>query len=385
MKPILRSPFVSAAVGGLAVAGVLLALGVTGRRTITTVIEEAPLATDAASNAATGLTPYEIYQHDAPSVVFVRADVDQAVVNPFALSTSQQTGVSTGSGFLVDRRGDILTNYHIIAGASAGEVSVEFEHGVTKVAQVVGQNPSNDLAMLRVSPRGVNVAPLTLGNSASAQVGDPTLVIGNPFGLDRTLASGIISALQRQMTAPGGFAINNVIQTDVPFNPGTAGGPLIDAAGRVIGISAQIETGGVPVGFAVPSNTARALLPRLEGPAPAPPPAYLGIAGVTIQRSLLALGIGARHGVLVRSVDPGGPAAAVGLRAGRLRRVAGGQRVYVGGDVIERIDGTTAGSVDDLSRVVASKRPGQVVDLTVLRGSRVHTLEVTLGSGPSGG
>jgi len=285
MKSILRSPLVSATVGGLAMAGVLMALGVTGRRTTTTVVEEAPLAASSASDANTGLTPYEIYERDAPSVVFVRADVDPSGDDPFEPSTAPQTSVSTGSGFVLDRRGDILTTYHVVAGAGPGDISVEFEHGVTKVAQLVGEDPSHDLAMLRVSGRGLGVAPLPLGDSASTRVGDPTLAIGNPFGLDRTLTSGIVSALQRQITAPDGFTIDNVIQTDAPLDLGASGGPLIDAAGRVIGISSQLETstGGIPVGFAVPSNTARALLPRLEGVAAATP-AYLGLAGATIHR-----------------------------------------------------------------------------------------------------
>jgi len=266
MKRLLRSPLVSAAVGGLSVAALLLALGVTGRRTTTTVIDEAPLTAEPASDVGTGLTPYEIYERDAPSVVFVRAEVDESVQDPFAIS-SDLSGVSTGSGFVVDRHGDILTNYDVVAGAGSGGISVEFEHGVAKVAQIVGEDPDDDLAVLRVAARGLGLAPLALGDSATARVGDPTLAIGNPFGLDRTLTTGIVSALQRQITAYDGFAIDNVIQTDAPPDEGSSGGPLIDAAGQVIGVTSQIETGegSVPIGFAVPSNTAKALLPRLEG------------------------------------------------------------------------------------------------------------------------
>ena len=139
MRSFLLSPVVSAAIGGIAVAGVFLVLGVTGRRTITTVIDEAPLTAASASDVASGLTPYEIYEHDAPSVVLVRANVDQSVADPFELPSAQQTGVSTGSGFVVDRQGDILTNYHVVAGAGSGRVSVEFEHGVMKTARVVGE------------------------------------------------------------------------------------------------------------------------------------------------------------------------------------------------------------------------------------------------------
>ena len=386
MKSLLRSPFVSAAVGGVAVAGVFLALGVTGRRTITTVIGEAPLTADRASATTTGLTPFEIYQHDAASVVFVTADMDQTVANPFDLTAGVGSGISTGSGFVIDRRGDIITNYHVVAGADGAGISVGFEHGVMKTAVVVGEDPNHDLAMLRVPARGLHLRPLELGDSATARVGDPTLSIGNPFGLDRTLTTGIVSALQRQITASSGFTINNVIQTDAALNPGSSGGPLIDATGRVIGINSQILTseGGdtaVGLGFAVPINTVRALFPRLKGAVVAAP-GYLGLAGVTVDRSLAAVGVEARQGVLVQSVDPAGPAARVGLHGGDTKRVVNGQRIYLGGDVIERIDGAAATSANGLSRLVASKRAGQVVKLTILRGGTLKSIDVMLQPGP---
>jgi S1-C subfamily serine protease len=373
----------SAAVGGIAVAGVFLAVGVTGRRTVRTVIEEAPLAAQPSSDAATGLTPYEIYEDDSRGVVFVRADVVPTASDPFALGPVQQASVSTGSGFVVDRNGDILTNYHVIAGAGEGGITVRFEPGVSVTARVVGEERDEDLAVLRVDPRGLHLRPLELGNSATARVGDPTLAIGNPFGLDRTLSEGIVSALQRQISTTSGFAIDHVIQTDAPVDPDASGGPLIDAAGRVIGINSQIQTDddgdGVPVSFAVPINTATALLSRLG---PAPTTAYLGLDGVTIDGTLSALGVGTRHGVLVQSVNPSGPAAKVGLRPGKLKRVVQGRSVYMGGDVIERFNGAAAYSVVDLSNDLASERPGQVIDLTVLRGRKIKTIKVTLAGSP---
>ena len=383
MNWLLRSPLVSAAVGGLTVAGAFLALGITGRRAIRTVIVEAPLAGQRASDVASGLTPYDIYERDSRGVVFVRADVAPSGEGPFEPSSAQQSGLSTGSGFVLDRRGDILTDYHLIAGAGAGGISIQFQPGVTAVARVIAEQPAADLAILRVDPRGLHLRPLALGNSASARVGDPTLAIGNPFGLDRTLSTGIVSALQRQIPAPNGFAIDHVIQTDAPVDPGISGGPLIDAAGRVIGINSQIQTDedgdGLPVGFAVPINTATALLSRVGVAAPS---AYLGVDGLTIDGSLRALGIRARHGVLVQTIDPTGPAAKVGLRAGKVKRVVHGQFVFVGGDVIEQVNGAAANSAGGLSQVVASKRPGQVLDLTVLRGQTLQNIKVTLASGP---
>jgi S1-C subfamily serine protease len=383
MKSLLRSPIVSATVGGLTVAGVFLALGVTGRRVVRTVIQEAPLSSQRASEVASGLTPYAIYEHASRAVVFVRADVVASVPAPFAATSEQQSSGLTGAGFVVDRHGDILTTYHLIAAAGPGGISVQFQPGETVTARVMGQQPSEDLAVIRVDPRGLHLRPLELGNSATARVGDPTLAIGNPFGLDRTLSTGIVSALQRQIPVSSGFAINHVIQTDVPADPGVSGGPLIDAAGRVIAVNSLLQTdadaGSAPVGFSVPINTARALLARVGA---SPSSAYLGVNGVTIDGAFAALGVRAAHGVLVESVDPAGPAAKVGLRPGYVKRLVHGQPVYVGGDVIEQVNGSTADSVDDLTQVLASEQPGQVVNLTVLRGRTVKTIKVTLASGP---
>ncbi len=274
MRRALSSSFASAVAGGLVVAGAFLGLGITGRRSTQTIVQEAPIAAAQASSTGSGLTPHAIYQRDAPGVVFVRANLVRKVQDPFDLFPEQQRSTATGSGFLVDRSGDILTNYHLIDGADRSEgVTVQFEDHVLRRAVVVGVDQDDDLAVLRVDLDGVPSArPLMLGDSTSVRVGDPTLAIGNPFGLDRTLTSGIVSALQREIQAPNGFRIDNVIQTDAPINPGNSGGPLIDAAGRVIGINSQIATGGdgvrvsVGIAFAIPIDTAG---PILEHAAPA--------------------------------------------------------------------------------------------------------------------
>jgi S1-C subfamily serine protease len=271
MKRLLRSQFASAVAGGLVVAGVFLGLGVTGRRTTQTIVQEAPIASSQASSTGSRLTPHAIYQRDAPGVVFVRANIVRKVQDPFDLFPEQQRSTSTGSGFLVDRQGDILTNYHLIDGANRSKgVSVQFEDNVLRQAVVAAVDQDDDLAVLRVDMGGVPSArPLMLGESASVRVGDPTLAIGNPFGLDRTLTSGIVSALQREIQAPDGFRIDNVIQTDAPINPGNSGGPLLDAAGRVIGINSQIAAGAnngvrvsVGIAFAIPIDTAGRILAR---------------------------------------------------------------------------------------------------------------------------
>jgi S1-C subfamily serine protease len=272
MNALIRSQLAASVLGGLVVAGTFLALGITGHRTTQVIVQQSPIASDSSSDASQ-LTPHAIYVRDAPGVVFVRAQVLEQGEDPFDLfPPAQQRTVSTGSGFLIDAAGDILTNYHVVQGANRGSgVTVQFEDNISRRAAVVGVDPNNDLALLRVDMNGVPpVEPLELGDSESVQVGDPTLAIGNPFGLDRTLTSGIVSALQRQIQAPNGFAIDNVIQTDAPINPGNSGGPLLDADGRVIGINSQIETaaddgeGSVGIGFAIPIDTAKAFLPRPE-------------------------------------------------------------------------------------------------------------------------
>ena len=272
MRRLLRSHFASAVLGGLVVAGAFLAFGAARRGTTQTATEVGPVGAQLASSSASPLTAHEIYVNDAPGVVFVRAQVFQQVQDPFDLFGEQESRTSTGSGFLIDLQGHILTNYHVIEGADPDTgVTIRFMDGVSRPATVAGEDPSNDLAMLKVGMSGVPpLSPLPLGDSTTVQVGDPTLAIGNPFGLDRTLTSGIVSALQRQIQAPDGFAIDNVIQTDAPINPGNSGGPLIDATGKVIGINSQLGmganggNGSVGIAFAVPINTAKASLRQLE-------------------------------------------------------------------------------------------------------------------------
>jgi S1-C subfamily serine protease len=267
MTQVHRSQFAAAIVGGLVVAGVFLVFGVTGRRQTQTVVGQSPVDASSAG-AANGLTPHDIYVRSAPGVVFLRADViaaDRGLKDAYG---ERHETVSAGSGFLIDTTGDILTNYHLIDGTT--RVRVNFEDGITRLATIAGVDEGEDLALLKVSMNGIpDVSPLALGDSRSVQVGDPTLAIGNPFGLDRTLTSGIVSALQAQIPAPSGMLIDNVIQTDAPVGMGDSGGPLLDAAGRVIGINSRIvsassDGGRLGIQFAVPIDTAKELLPRLE-------------------------------------------------------------------------------------------------------------------------
>jgi S1-C subfamily serine protease len=362
MNALLRSHFSSAVLGGVVVATAFLLLGVTGQRTKETIVEQSPVDVQPSSSESLALTPHEIYVRDAPGVVFVRAQVIEQVQDPFDLFPQQQSSVSTGSGFLIDREGHILTNFHVIEGAShTTGVTVQFEDDISRTAVVVGEDPNNDLALLKVDTSGLpTVQPLALGDSTGVHVGDPTLAIGNPFGLDRTLTSGIVSALQRQIRAPNGFAIDNVIQADAPINPGNSGGPLLDALGRVIGINSQIATGddgngSVGIAFAVPINTAAQLLPRLEGGGTVRL-GYLGVSGVAAPGS---------RGVVVQRADAGGPAANAGLRKG---------------DVIKTIAGRPATSMGDVQAIVEARLPGQAIVIAVRRATRMRRLTVVLGS-----
>src|SRR3954462_13899203 len=241
MKQI-RLPLISGVVGGGIVAVLLLALGAGGNGKTTTVIQQAPLADVAPaaqhSNAAEGLTAAEIYKRDAPGVVFIRSQIVQRTQSPFDLFPTEQRGEATGSGFVIDKNGDILTNAHVVEGAV--KVTVQFSDSKSVSARIIGRDASSDLALLKVDGDGLDLHPLSLGSAKDVQVGDPTIAIGNPFGLDRTLTTGVVSALHREIRAPNGFKIDNVIQTDAAINPGNSGGPLLDATGRVIGINSQI-------------------------------------------------------------------------------------------------------------------------------------------------
>jgi len=395
MKRTFAIPFIAALVGGAVVAAVIAATGGLSSSTSTvTTVQSVPLQPSNASQVSTGLTPHQIYVRDAPGVVFVTSTiVQQGESSPFNLfggGETQRQGKATGSGIIIDGNGTILTNYHVVE--NAVKVQVSIEKGQNVDAQVVGKDPSNDLAVLRIPTDGLTLHPLTLGDSSKAQVGDPVLAIGNPFDLERTLTTGVISALQRQITAPNGFAIDNVLQTDAPINPGNSGGPLLNAQGQVIGINSQIETGGsgngsVGIGFAVPINTAKSEIAQLEKGGTLRG-AYLGLTSLTIDGSLSALNLPVKSGALVQSVQHGTPAAKAGIRGGNVSGNTENGSVAIGGDIIATFDGKVVTSSEDLANDVAAKKPGDTVSVELLRangkGSYEHkTVSVTLGSRPN--
>jgi S1-C subfamily serine protease len=364
MRRVLKSHFVSAVLGGLVVGGALLVSGVAGRSHTETIVDQAPLVAQKAADPISGATPLQIYERFAPGVVFVRAKLVEQVDSPFNLFHARESQTSTGTGFLVDRLGDILTNYHIIDGADRSNgITVEFENATVRTARVVAVDQSNDLAVLRSDMHGVlPIVPLVRGDSTSVRVGDPTLTIGNPFGLDRTLTSGSVSALQHTIVADDGSRIDNVIQVDQDPDAGNSGAPLIDANGRVIGINSQMVTGGGEseqrLAFAIPIDTADAILSKVNRQE-TPKVAYLGIAAPTTKKDR------ARAGAVVGVVTKPSPAQEAGLQPG---------------DTIVRVGSVPVASIADVLAIVSTRSPGQPLPIQFRRAHRLRTAPVTLGS-----
>jgi S1-C subfamily serine protease len=357
------STVLAGVIGGAVTAAALMVAGVVDTGENVTPIDQ-PLSKGApamaASVAAGAMSAREIYRRRGPGVVFIRAQTLRTAPSPFDIYAGHEQSESTGSGFVIDGDGLILTNAHVVDAAT--EIQVTFSDNHTVSATPVGKDSDTDLALLRVRSDGEDLQPLELGDSSSVQVGDPTIAIGNPFGLERTLTTGVVSALQRRLTAPSGFTIDNVIQTDAALNPGNSGGPLLDANGRVIGINSQIATGGagssgnVGIGFAVPVNTAKAVIPQLES-AGRVERAYLGIRGASVP-----------DGVLIEVVQDGSPAAAAGVGPG---------------DTLERLDDKPARTMDDIAEILSAHGPGDVVDVEVRTGGLTRGLKATLADRPA--
>jgi len=268
-----RSTLVSAALGGLTVLAATLALGGGGHGIRVLVSQQPPAGRTvpvaaAATTALTALTARQIYARTGPSVVAIQSTLGSRGASVSLFGGGARHGTATGSGFIIAKNGLILTNEHVIDGAQTVRVSFGTNLEQSRPAAVVSSDRAHDLALLKIDGSGLNLAPLPLGDSGGLQVGDPTYAIGNPYGLDRTLTTGVVSALQRSITAPSGMQISHVVQTDAALNPGNSGGPLLDGAGLVIGVNSQIASAGqssgsggnTGIGFAVPSNTVKAFL-----------------------------------------------------------------------------------------------------------------------------
>ncbi len=342
----------------------------------TRVVRQAPIsqaATDPAA-AQSGKTVQDIYREEGRGVVFIQSEGVSGGESPLG---QEQQGTATGSGFVVDKDGTIITNAHVVDGAS--KVTVSFEEGGEAIdADVKGVDDDADIAVLKINPEGRDLTVLPLGESSKLNVGDPVVAIGNPFGLQRTVTTGIVSALQRQVDAPSGFPISNVIQTDASINPGNSGGPLLNAQGEVIGINSQIATGGgqgsVGIGFAVPIDQAKRELPKLRAGQEIKR-AYLGVVMADVTDQIAKqLDLPVKEGALVQTVTNGSPADKAGLHAGS----SSGR----GADVIVSIDGKSVTSADDVVQAVSEKEPGDSVEIEYYRGNDKRTVTVKLGERP---
>jgi putative serine protease PepD len=356
---------VTALGGGVAGAGLLLLTGAGDGTTTTTTVTTAPTAAAAQrSDASTGLDARALYANANPGVVDItsRGITSSSSGGGSPFGGPSQSATATGTGFVVDGKGHIVTAAHVVEGASS--ISVKFQDGTTRTAKVLGTDEATDVAVLAVDPSGLTLHPLALGSSASLAIGDQVAAIGDPFTYDRSLSTGVVSGLDRTISAPNGFTVAHAIQTDAALNPGNSGGPVLDASGRVIGIVDQIATNGSSqtssgVGFAVPIDLVRSELSKLE-------------AGQTVRHAYFGvstsdLGTGTA-GALIQSVSSSGPAASAGLRSG---------------DVVTRIGSAAIKGTNDLVAAVAAHAPGDRVQVTVKRGSSTRTVTVTFGTQPT--
>jgi putative serine protease PepD len=320
-----------------------------------------PVAVAGTPAAATsGGTVSDVYDRANDSVVEITVTLGSGSNEMPGVPGGSGASQAQGSGFVYDANGHVVTNAHVVDNATS--VKVRFANGNTYDATVVGTDPSTDLAVLDVDAPSSELTPLTLADSSALEVGQEVVAIGSPFGLENTVTSGIVSALDRSMQAPNGYTINGAVQTDAAINHGNSGGPLLDLEGRVIGVNSQIESdsgGSDGVGFAVPSNTVKSIVSQL-------------VDGGSVEHAYLGVGLtepqGGEAGALVTEVRSATPAANAGLQSG---------------DRITSVDGDSVASVQQLQSAIDTRRPGDTVKLGYVRDGASHTVNVTLGTRPS--
>jgi S1-C subfamily serine protease len=376
---------VAAIVGGL-VTALFIFVGVTGLEdgSHDVTIREASPPVESASGDVAGAPVREVYTQTGPGVV----SVDVA---------SSELGPGGGSGFVLDEQGHIITNQHVVGGAE--DVSVRFASGVREDAEVVGEDPSTDVAVIKVdAPEGV-LEPLTLGDSGSVGVGEPVIAIGNPLNVGISVTTGIVSGTERPIDAPNGYTIDGAVQTDAAINPGNSGGPLLDSRGTVIGVNAQIasESGGFEgVGFAVPIDTVKDVVEQLITTGEVVH-GYIGVRMFTVGVDELAAYTGLSeeelreeyglpgNGAIVSEVIAGGPAAKAGIEGGDEEEIEGMPEGVPIGDVITGVEGEPVASPDDVIEVVNAAKPGDEITLTVVTpGEEARRVGVTVGVQPEG-
>jgi S1-C subfamily serine protease len=290
---------------------------------------------------------------------------------------------------VIDKAGHIVTNYHVIQNAQKVQVSFSGQDQIA--ATVVGKDASTDVAILKVDAHARALRPLQLGNSDTVSVGDTVYAIGNPFGLTRTLTSGLVSAVQRQIEAPNSLKIDHAIQTDAAINHGNSGGPLIDAAARVIGVTSQIQTadsasqGNVGIGFAIPINTVRSVAAQIIATGKVQH-AFLGLDAVALTPTLVQLfHLPVSSGLLIQDVTTDSGADKAGLREGKTAVVVQGQSYQVGGDIIVSVDGSPVSTFEQMRDAIARKKPGDKLKLEIYRNGSKKTVTATLGQRPDSG
>jgi putative serine protease PepD len=373
---------IAAALGAAALAGagggaaIYAAAGGTSDATRTVTAAAATAATPAASSSE--LSVGQIYRRDARSVVEITVTTSGGSGQTFPFGQGRQSQAQ-GSGFVYDTAGHVITNEHVVDGATS--IRVAFSDGSSYDATVVGSDASTDVAVLHVDAPAGALHPLAFADSSKAAVGDGVVAIGSPFGLEETVTSGIVSAIGREIQAPDDSAITDTIQTDAAINHGNSGGPLLDLHGKVLGITSQIESdsgGNDGVGFAVASNTVQRVVRALISTGKVQH-ALLGVRVQTIPGSA-ASALGERAGVAIASVQSGSAAAKAGLRGGSGTKTIGGVAYPTGGDVVIAIDGARVTTAAELRATIDRHSPGDKVKLTVVRGGKARTVTATLGA-----
>ncbi|HMJ00834.1 MAG TPA: trypsin-like peptidase domain-containing protein [Gaiellaceae bacterium] len=383
-------------VAGVAGGGVAIAIAsLVGVGKNTTTVREVvpefqtrPGEVASGSGSGGGMTLRDIYKDDAPGVVQVTSTTKVKLPqsdwfgNSFGLPGTEVQR-SLGSGFVIDKAGYIVTNYHVVGAAQS--VQVSFSNSDSMKAKIVGKDPSTDVALLKVEASSRALKPLELGNSDTVQVGDSVAAIGNPFGYDRSISAGIVSALQRSLTSPDGSPIDRVIQTDAPLNHGNSGGPLLNAQGQVVGVSSAISTGdtgsegNVGIGFAIPINTVRDVVAQLKAHGHVDHP-LLGVLGRPITSEIAKLfQLPVKSGVLVERIVPGSGAEKAGLQGGTTQVVVAGESYQLGGDLIVKAGGQDVASTERLREIVSGHKPGDTLQVEYYRGSERRSTDVKLG------
>jgi len=381
-KTTIAAAVAAAALAGAGAGATVYAVADGGpTRTVTTRVV-ATAASPIVNTASGALSVGTIYKQSVQGIVEIDSTLSGSSTGSnfgFPGDGSGSSSTAEGTGFVYDTNGDILTNAHVITGASS--IKVTFQDGSTYKATVVGSDLSTDVAVLKVTAPASALHPLTLGDSSAAEVGDGVVAIGNPFGLDDTVTTGIVSATGREITAPDNSPIEGAIQTDAAINHGNSGGPLFDLSGKVIGITAQIESnsgGSDGVGFAVPSNLVKTIATQLIADGSVKHP-LLGVQVGTLPPAA-AKELGEAAGVVVTKVEAGSGAAAAGLKASTGSAIVGGESYPTGGDVITAIDGKTVANAQALRAAIDAHAVGDSVELTVVHGGNSRTVHAKLGA-----